>query len=64
MLQELTQAKESLSVNNSHMIADLHSPERNRPEPSLRNGAVASLDAKAPAAARVLRGLRRRIAKH
>ena len=62
VLQQLTQEKETLRVNNSHMIADLHSPERNRPEPSLRTGAVATLDAKAPAAARVLRGLRRKIA--
>ena len=64
--QKLTQERETLRVNNGHLMADLHASGRALPgepvrAPSLRWVAVSTLDAKAPQVSRVLRGVRRRV---
>ena len=66
VLQQLTQQRETLRVQNGHMMADLHAQGRPEPggepaAPSLRWVAVTTLDAKAPAVAKVLRKARTKL---
>jgi SAM-dependent methyltransferase len=68
LLQQLTQEIETLRLHNTHMRADLLALGRSAPgeppsAPSLRKALVWTLDARAPQAARVLRGVRRRLRK-
>jgi SAM-dependent methyltransferase len=68
LLQKLMLQIETLKLHNSHMHADLHAlglaDRGDAPAaPNLKRTLVLTLDAKAPHVARVLRGVRRRVAK-